>query len=107
MTPECLNDGRVVPIFIGQVLEGKPWIIFGDGEQTRSFCYVNDLTEGIYRLLLSDYYLTINIGNPEEITINQLADELMEMNRNNSERIHGPLPKGDPLKQKPNIKVGS
>lgn len=99
-----LNDGRVVPTFIGQALEGKALTIFGDGEQTRSFCYVDDLIEGIYRLLLSDYNLPVNIGNPEEITINQLADELVEMTGNNLERINKPLPKGDPMKRKPDIK---
>lgn len=98
-----LNDGRVVPTFIGQALEGKPLTIFGDGQQTRSFCYVDDLVEGIYRLLLSDYQLPVNIGNPEEITISQLAQELMEMTHNSHGIIYKPLPKGDPLKRKPDI----
>lgn len=92
-----LNDGRVVPTFMGQVLEGKPLTIYGDGAQTRSFCYVADLVEGIYKLLLSDYVYPVNIGNPEEITIKQLAKELMEMAGIDGECIYRPLPNGDPL----------
>lgn len=98
-----LNDGRVVPTFIGQALEGKPLTIFGDGNQTRSFCYVDDLIDGIFKLLLSDYHLPVNIGNPEEITINRLAEELLEMTGNTHKIIFKPLPQGDPLKRKPDI----
>lgn len=98
-----LNDGRVVPTFIGQALEGKPLSIFGDGSQTRSFCYVDDLIDGIYRLLLSDYIYPVNLGNPEEISILQLAEELCEMFGHKRNILYKKLPKGDPLKRKPDI----
>ncbi|MGB4971559.1 MAG: NAD-dependent epimerase/dehydratase family protein, partial [Cyclobacteriaceae bacterium] len=74
-----LNDGRVLPAFIGQALRGEDLTVFGDGSQTRSFCYVDDLVEGIYRLLLSDYHLPVNIGNPDEITILQFAEEIIKL----------------------------
>jgi dTDP-glucose 4,6-dehydratase len=76
-----LNDGRVLPAFIGQALRGEDLTMFGDGSQTRSFCYVDDLVEGIYRLLMSDYHLPVNIGNPDEITIKEFADEILKLNR--------------------------
>src|SRR6201985_2087387 len=74
-----LNDGRVLPAFMGQVLRGEPLTVFGKGDQTRSFCYVTDLVDGIYRLLLSDYHLPVNIGNPVEITVLELAKEIIAM----------------------------
>ncbi len=98
-----LNDGRVIPTFIGQILENKPLTIFGDGNQTRSFCYVDDLIEGIYRVTLNDYHYPINLGNPEEITINQLAKELCEIEGIKMKIKKRKLPKGDPLKRKPDI----
>lgn len=98
-----LNDGRVIPTFIGQILDGEPLTIFGDGHQTRSFCYVDDLIEGVYKLLLSHYKYPVNIGNPEEISINQLAEELCQLTGINVEVIKKPLPAGDPLRREPDI----
>jgi len=98
-----LNDGRVVPAFIGQVLRGENMTIFGDGNQTRSFCYVDDLIEGIYRLLHSDYHLPINIGNPQEITINQFAQEIKKLIGADQKIVYKPLPTNDPLQRQPDI----
>jgi|SRR5690625_266074 len=98
-----LNDGRVVPTFIGQALEGKPLTVFGDGSQTRSFCYVDDLIEGIYRLLLSKYSYPVNIGNPQEISINQLAEELCEITGIEMKVARKDLLQGDPEKRRPDI----
>lgn len=98
-----LNDGRVIPAFIGQVLRGEALSIFGEGNQTRSFCYIADQVEGIYRLLMSDYHLPVNIGNPEEITINQLADEIAEITGKSIEIKKKALPQDDPAKRKPDI----
>lgn len=98
-----LNDGRVLPAFIGQALRGEDLTAFGDGTQTRSFCYVDDLVEGIYRLLLSDYAQPVNIGNPNEITINQFAEEIIKLTGTNQKVIYKPLPTDDPKQRKPDI----
>ncbi|MEM6525377.1 MAG: UDP-glucuronic acid decarboxylase family protein [Bacteroidota bacterium] len=98
-----LNDGRVLPAFIGQALRGEDLTVFGDGSQTRSFCYVDDLIEGIYRLLLSDYPHPVNIGNPDEITIKEFADEIIKLTGTSQKVIYKPLPKDDPLQRQPNI----
>ncbi len=91
-----LNDGRVLPAFIGQALRGEDLTMFGDGSQTRSFCYVDDLIEGIFRLLLSDYIYPVNIGNPDEITIKEFGEEILKL-------ISKPLPKDDPKQRRPDI----
>lgn len=98
-----LNDGRVLPAFIGQALRGEDLTVFGDGSQTRSFCYVDDLVEGIYRLLHSDYPHPVNIGNPDEITIAQFAEEIIKLTGTNQKVIYKPLPKDDPTQRQPNI----
>ena len=98
-----LNDGRVLPAFIGQALRGEDLTMFGDGSQTRSFCYVADLVEGIYRLLLSDYTQPMNIGNPEEITIKEFGEEIIKLTASNQKLIALPLPKDDPKQRKPDI----
>ena len=98
-----LNDGRVLPAFIGQALRGEDLTIFGDGSQTRSFCYVDDLVEGIYRLLLSDYREPVNIGNPDEITIRQFAEEIIQLTGTTQKIIYQPLPKDDPTQRQPDI----
>ncbi|ATA72914.1 NAD-dependent dehydratase [Capnocytophaga sp. H4358] len=98
-----LNDGRVIPAFIGQVLRGEDLTIFGNGEQTRSFCYVSDQIEGIFRLLMSDYIYPINIGNPEEISINQFAQEILEITQTQQKITYLPLPENDPLQRQPDI----
>lgn len=98
-----LNDGRVLPAFIGQSLRGEPMTIFGDGSQTRSFCYVSDLVEGIYRLLMSDYPYPVNIGNPDEITISQFANEIKALFDGKPEIVYKPLPQDDPMQRQPNI----
>jgi dTDP-glucose 4,6-dehydratase len=100
-----LNDGRVLPTFIGQALRGEPLTAFGDGSQTRSFCYVSDLVEGIYRLLMSDYCLPVNIGNPAEITINEFAEEILKLTDSNQKIIHTALPKDDPKQRQPDIRL--
>jgi dTDP-glucose 4,6-dehydratase len=98
-----LNDGRALPAFMSQALQGEPITVFGDGNQTRSFCYVDDLVEGIYRLLMSDYHLPVNIGNPEEITLLQFANEIKELTQTKSELVFKPLPTDDPKQRKPDI----
>ncbi|MDA9120943.1 SDR family oxidoreductase [Flavobacteriales bacterium] len=98
-----LNDGRVLPAFIGQALRGEDLTVFGDGSQTRSFCYVDDLVEGIYRLLLSDYAEPVNIGNPDEITIGDFAEEIIKLTGTNQKVIYKELPVDDPLQRQPNI----
>tara|TARA_B100001564_G_scaffold270060_1_gene231674 strand:- start:92 stop:1078 length:987 start_codon:yes stop_codon:yes gene_type:complete len=100
-----LNDGRVLPAFIGQALRGEDLTIFGDGSQTRSFCYVDDLVEGIYKLLFSKYNYPINIGNPNEITINNFAKEIIKLTNSKQKIINKPLPENDPLKRKPDINL--
>jgi len=98
-----LNDGRVVPAFIGQALRGEDLTIFGDGSQTRSFCYVDDEVEGIYKLLMRDYAYPINIGNPHEITIKELAEEIIKITNTNQKIVYKPLPKDDPMQRQPDI----
>jgi len=98
-----LNDGRVIPAFIGQALRGEDLTVFGDGLQTRSFCYIDDEIEGIYRLLLSDYSLPVNIGNPEEITILDFAEEILKLTGADQKIIFKPLPEDDPLQREPDI----
>lgn len=98
-----LNDGRVLPAFIGQALRGEDLTVFGDGSQTRSFCYVDDEVEGIFRLLMSDYHLPVNIGNPDEITIREFAEEIVNLTGTQQKIIYQPLPKDDPKQRQPNI----
>jgi dTDP-glucose 4,6-dehydratase len=98
-----LNDGRVLPAFIGQALRGEDLTIFGDGSQTRSFCYVDDLVEGIYKLLLSDYSGPVNIGNPDEITISEFAQEIIELTGTKQKIVYKPLPQDDPKIRQPDI----
>ncbi len=98
-----LNDGRVLPAFIGQALRGEDLTMFGDGSQTRSFCYVSDLIEGIYRLLHSDYSQPVNIGNPDEISIREFGEEIIRLTGTNQKLISKPLPKDDPKQRKPDI----
>lgn len=98
-----LNDGRVLPAFIGQALRGEDLTIFGDGSQTRSFCYVDDLVEGIYRLLLSDYAFPVNIGNPDEITIKDFAEEIIKLTGTDQKVVFKDLPKDDPKQRRPDI----
>jgi dTDP-glucose 4,6-dehydratase len=98
-----LNDGRALPAFIGQALRGEDMTVFGDGSQTRSFCYVDDLVEGIYRLLLSDYSLPVNIGNPDEISLKDFAEEVLKLTGNKVKIIYKPLPADDPKQRKPDI----
>ena len=98
-----LNDGRVLPAFIGQALRGEDLTVFGDGSQTRSFCYVDDLVEGIYRLLLSDYAGPVNVGNPGEITIAQFAEEIIKLTGTKQKIVFKDLPKDDPTQRRPEI----
>ena len=100
-----LNDGRVLPAFIGQALRGEDLTIFGDGKQTRSFCYVDDLVDGIVKLLFSNYNLPVNIGNPDEITINEFAQEILTLTETNQKIVYKPLPENDPLKRRPDISL--
>src|SRR6478752_10892127 len=96
-----LNDGRVIPAFIGQALRGEDLTIFGDGMQTRSFCYIDDQVEGIFRLLHSDYVYPVNIGNPDEITIKDFAEEIIKLTGTNQKVVYHPLPINDPLQRQP------
>jgi dTDP-glucose 4,6-dehydratase len=98
-----LNDGRALPAFIGQALRGEDITVFGDGSQTRSFCYVADLIEGIYRLLMSDYAEPVNIGNPQEITIKDFAEEIIKLTGTNQKIVYKPLPADDPKQRQPDI----
>jgi dTDP-glucose 4,6-dehydratase len=98
-----LDDGRALPAFMSQALNGEDITVFGDGSQTRSFCYVDDLIEGIYRLLLSDYVYPVNIGNPDEITLLQFAQEILELTGSKSKIVFKPLPKDDPKQRRPDI----
>lgn len=98
-----LNDGRALPAFIGQALRGEDLTVFGDGSQTRSFCYVDDLVEGIYRLLLSDYAYPVNVGNPVEITLKDFAEEVIKLTGTEQKIVYKPLPKDDPKQRKPDI----
>ena len=98
-----LNDGRVVPAFIGQALTGEPMTIFGDGTQTRSFCFVSDLIDGIFRLMMSDFHEPVNIGNPREMTIRQFGEEIRRITGTTSQIEHKPLPVDDPKVRQPDI----
>lgn len=100
-----LNDGRVIPAFMGQALRGEDLTIFGDGLQTRSFCYVDDQIEGIYRLLMSDYALPVNIGNDEEITIKDFAEEIIKLTGTDQKIVYKELPIDDPMQRKPDISL--
>jgi dTDP-glucose 4,6-dehydratase len=98
-----LNDGRALPAFIGQALRGEDLTVFGDGSQTRSFCYVSDLVDGIYKLLLSDYTLPVNIGNPDEISLKEFAEEVIKLTGSNQKIIYKDLPIDDPKQRQPDI----
>jgi len=100
-----LNDGRVIPAFIGQALRGEDLTVFGDGSQTRSFCYVNDQIEGIFKLLHSDYAEPVNIGNPHEISILDFAEEIMKLTGTGQKIVFKPLPKDDPMQRQPDISL--
>jgi dTDP-glucose 4,6-dehydratase len=100
-----VNDGRVIPAFIGQLIRGENLTVFGDGSQTRSFCYVDDLIEGIYRLLFSDYSYPVNLGNPDEITVLDFAKEVLNFNKINQKIDFLPLPEGDPKRRQPDISL--
>jgi dTDP-glucose 4,6-dehydratase len=98
-----LNDGRALPAFIGQALRGEDLTVFGEGSQTRSFCYVDDLVEGIYRLLMSDYHLPVNIGNPDEISLKDFAMEIIALTGTAQKIVYKPLPMDDPKQRQPDI----
>jgi dTDP-glucose 4,6-dehydratase len=98
-----LNDGRVVPAFMGQALRGEDLTVFGDGSQSRSFCYIDDQVEGIYRLLFSDYTDPVNIGNPHETTIKEFAEEIIALTGTKQKVIYMPLPQDDPTQRQPDI----
>lgn len=98
-----LNDGRALPAFMGQALRGEDITVFGDGSQTRSFCYVDDLIEGIYRLLLSEYTNPVNIGNPDEISIRDFAEEIIKLTGTNQKIVYKQLPQDDPKQRQPDI----
>lgn len=99
-----LNDGRALPAFIGQALRGEDLTVFGDGSQTRSFCYVDDLVDGIYRLLMSNYNMPVNIGNPDEITLKEFAEEILDLTGHKVKIIYKPLPVDDPRQRQPDIR---
>ncbi|WEK35693.1 MAG: SDR family oxidoreductase [Candidatus Pseudobacter hemicellulosilyticus] len=98
-----LNDGRALPAFIGQALRGEDLTVFGDGSQTRSFCYVDDLVDGIYRLLMSDYHNPVNVGNPDEISLKEFAEEVIKLTGTNQKIVYKPLPVDDPKQRQPDI----
>jgi dTDP-glucose 4,6-dehydratase len=98
-----LDDGRVLPNFMGQALRSEPLTVYGDGSQTRSFCYVSDLVEGIYRLLHAEFHEPVNLGNPDEVTILQFAEEIRKLAGSRNEIIFKPLPQDDPRVRKPDI----
>ena len=98
-----LDDGRVVPAFMAQALRGEPITIFGDGSQTRSFCYISDLVEGIYRLMLSGEHLPVNLGNPNEMTVRQFAEHILRVTGSASPVVYRPLPEDDPKQRQPDI----
>jgi dTDP-glucose 4,6-dehydratase len=98
-----VNDGRVVPAVVSQALKNQPITVFGKGTQTRSFCFVSDLIEGIYRLMMSDYDLPVNIGNPTEMTMLQFAEEIIKATKSKSKIVFKPLPQDDPKQRQPNI----
>jgi dTDP-glucose 4,6-dehydratase len=98
-----LNDGRALPAFIGQALRGEDLTVFGDGSQTRSFCFVSDLIDGIYRLLMSDHVYPVNIGNPDEISLKDFAEEVIKLTNSDQKIVYKPLPADDPKQRKPDI----
>jgi dTDP-glucose 4,6-dehydratase len=98
-----LQDGRALPTFFTQALQGEDISVFGDGSQTRSFCYVDDLVDGIYKLLMSDYHMPINLGNPDEISIKDFAQEIIDLCGSSSKLVYGDLPVNDPLQRRPDI----
>ncbi len=98
-----LNDGRALPAFIGQALRGEDLTVFGDGSQTRSFCYVDDLVDGIFKLLMSDYAFPVNIGNPDEISLQDFAEEIIKLTGTTQKIVYEPLPVNDPKQRKPDI----
>jgi dTDP-glucose 4,6-dehydratase len=98
-----LDDGRVVPNLMGQALRGEPLTVYGDGSQTRSFCFVSDLVEGIYRLLSADFHEPVNLGNPDEVSILDFANEILELSGSKSAIVHKPLPQDDPRVRRPDI----
>ena len=100
-----LNDGRALPAFIGQALRGEDLTVFGDGSQTRSFCYVDDLIEGIYRLLMSDQVQPVNIGNPDEISLQDFAEEIIKLTGTAQKIIYKELPTDDPKQRQPDISL--
>lgn len=100
-----VNDGRAIPNFLGQALQGRPLTLYGDGSQTRSFCYISDLVEGIYKLLLSNYSHPVNLGNPTEMTLKELAEEVLRLTGGRSRIVHRPLPEDDPKVRQPDIRV--
>jgi len=100
-----LNDGRALPAFVGQVLRNEDLTVFGDGSQTRSFCYVDDLIEGIFKLLNSEYSMPVNIGNPDEISLNDFAKEILDITKSNSKIVYKKLPKDDPKRRNPDISL--
>ncbi len=100
-----LDDGRVLPNFVGQALRGEPITVYGQGQQTRSFCYVSDLVDGIHRLLFSDYHLPVNLGNPVEITIQEFAEEIIRLTGSKSPIVYKPLPPDDPRQRRPDISL--
>ncbi len=102
-----LNDGRVLPAFIGQALRGEDLTVFGNGSQTRSFCYVDDLVEGIYRLLMSDYVQPVNLGNPDEITMLDFAEEIIQLTKTDQKIVFEPLPVDDPKQRRPDISLAT
>ncbi|MEO5908971.1 MAG: NAD-dependent epimerase/dehydratase family protein, partial [Ginsengibacter sp.] len=99
------NDGRALPAFIGQALRGEDLTVFGDGRQTRSFCYVDDLIEGIFLLLMSDYSLPVNIGNPDQITLKDFAEEVIKLTGTKQKIVYKPLPQDDPKQRQPDISL--
>ena len=100
-----IDDGRVIPAFIGQALENKSLTVFGDGSQTRSFCYVDDLVDGIYKLLYSDYHLPVNLGNPDEVSILEFAREIIKVSKLNLGIVFESLPEDDPSRRRPDISL--
>jgi len=98
-----LDDGRVVPAFVDQALRGEPMTVFGDGSQTRSFCYVSDLVDGLYQLMQSDERYPVNLGNPREMTILQFAEHIRDLVGTRSEIVFKPLPQDDPKQRRPDI----
>ena len=97
------NDGRAIPAFISQAIEGKDITVFGSGKQTRSFCYISDMVEGIFRLIESNYHYPVNIGNPDEMTILELAEKIKSICKSKSKIVYHELPVDDPLVRKPDV----